>query len=326
MKRHPAPPSQVSPQIAELLQLAADLRELPRDTFKARLRDELIGEAQVGGKPLITYEDIMQRLVEIEHEPKLVPYDVRAALRGLPDSAMRFITPMDEWILNVSAGREHSHWEKHNGDELLYVIDGAADIKIATVDGLKTTRLESGSLFVCPDGLWHMLVPRGRVEAFYATPRDTEASDTKNPPRPPKPKRKPHKAKPQHYVAHDLNAILRDLPELRITDETTKEEADAAVHTIGAMGDRSLGVMRFSGPTPWERHGGDELLYVFEGGVDLTTLTDDGPVERRIEAGSFFVCPRGLWHRQAARPSAAILYGTPAKTSQHSFAEDPRLE
>ena len=326
MKNHPAPPSQISQPIAELLQVAADLRELPRDSFKARLRDELIGATQVGGKPLITYEDIMGRLAELEHEPKLSPYDLRAALRGLPDSSMRFIAPMNEWILNVSAGREHSQWEKHQGDELLYVIEGAADIKIATDDGLKTTRLKKGSLFVCPDGLWHKIMPRGRIEAFYATPRDTEGSDTKNPPRSAKPRPNERKGKPVRYVAHDLNAILRDLPELEITDDTTKEQADAAVYQIGDMGERSLGVMRFAGPTPWERHmGGDELLYVLEGGVDLTTLTDDGPVERRIEAGSFFVCPEGLWHRQAARPSAAILYGTPAKTSQHSFAEDPRL-
>ena len=59
--------------------------------------------------------------------------------------------------------------------------------------------------------------------------------------------------------------------------------------------------MRFSGQAPWERHpDGDELLHVLEGAVDLTVLTDDGPTELRLDAGSVFVCPKGLWHRQRA--------------------------
>jgi mannose-6-phosphate isomerase-like protein (cupin superfamily) len=333
MKNHDAPPPPVDPGIAALLQLAADLRDLPRDTFKTRLREQLLtgdlaGSPQVGGKALVTHEDIMQRLEELKHEPKFVPYDVRSALRGLRDRTMRFIAPMNEWILNVSAGEGPSHWEKHRGDELLYVIEGGADMKVATEDSIATTRLRKGSLFICPDGLWHKIVPHGRVEAFYATPSDTVASDSKNPPRNESTEgvRKRRAAKPPEFPAHDMNAILRDLPELKITDETTGEEAQAAVHRIGDIGERSLGVMRFSGLTPWERHGCDELVFALEGAVDLTVLTNDGPVQRRLNAGSFFVCPQGLWHRQLTRPSAAVLYGTPIATSQHSFADDPRLE
>lgn len=334
MKNHEAPPPKLSPPVAALLRLAADLRDLPRETFKTSLREQLLAEAlpgspQVGGKALVTHDDIVARLAELEREPRHVAYDVRSALRGLPDKTMRFIAPMNEWILNVSAGSEPSQWEKHRGDELLYILEGAAEIKIATDDGLTTTRLRKGSIFVCPDSLWHKIVPRGRVEAFYATPKDTVGSHSKNPPADgaAKSARKKRTSKPQQFPAFDMNAILRDLPELKITDETTGEEADAAVHTIGDMGDRSLGVMRFSGLTPWERHmGGDELVYVLEGSVDFTVLTENQEVKRRVNAGSFFICTEGLWHRQRTAPSAAVLYGTPIKTSQHSFAEDPRVE
>jgi quercetin dioxygenase-like cupin family protein len=334
MNNHEAPPPKVSPPLAALLQLAADLRDLPRETFKTRLREQLLAEVQphspqIGGKALVTYDDIMERLAELEHEPRHVAYDVRSALRGLPDQTMRFIAPMNEWILNVSTGSQPSQWEKHRGDELLYILEGAADIKIATDDGLTTTRLRKGSIFVCPDGLWHKILPRGRVEAFYATPKDTVGSHSKNPPadRAATSARKKRASKPPRFPAFDLSAILRDLNELKITDETTGEEANAAVHTIGDMGERSLGVMRFSGLTPWERHmGGDELVYVLEGAIDVTVLTEDSEVQRRVSAGSFFICTEGLWHRQRTQPSAAVLYGTPIKTSQHSFAEDPRLE
>jgi quercetin dioxygenase-like cupin family protein len=328
MKGHETPPPQVNPRIAALLKIASDLRDLPRESFKVQLRDQLMAEAhpestQVGGKALVTHDDIMQRLAELEHEPKFVPYDVRAALKGLPESTMRFIVPMNEWTLIASAGREYSHWEKHGGDEMLYIVDGEADVKIAIDDGFVTKRLRKGSLFICPEGLWHKVMPREYVQGLYATPTDTVASDAKNPPRSTRPK----SAGKPHFKVHDMNAILRNLEMLRITRDTTKEEADASVYQLGDMGERSLGVMRFAGPTPWERHmGGDELLFTLEGSLYVTTMTDDGPVERRLDEGSIFICPQGLWHRQVAEPSAAILYGTPTRTTQHTFAEDPRTE
>ena len=129
------------------------------------------------------------------------------------------------------------------------------------------------------------------------------------------------------FAGADLGETVRDLPELTITANTTAEEADAACRNVGMWGERTLGVMRFSGLTPWERHpDGDELLYALDGEVDVTVLGEDGPIHGTVRAGSVFVCPRGLWHRQLPRTSATMLYGTPTKTSEVSFAEDPRLE
>ena len=52
--------------------------------------------------------------------------------------------------------------------------------------------------------------------------------------------------------------------------------------------------MRFRGQTPWERHpAGDELLHVIEGAVEVTVLTDDGPVRR--------IHHRGLGSRRTVR-------------------------
>lgn len=125
--------------------------------------------------------------------------------------------------------------------------------------------------------------------------------------------------------AHDIHAALSDLPELAITPSTTEEDAAAAMRMLTPFNQCTLGVVRFSGQTPWERHpDGDELLHVLEGEVDVTVLTNGGPVHATVCAGSIFVVPRGQWHRQLARLAAALLFATPTETTENSWAEDPR--
>jgi Mannose-6-phosphate isomerase len=89
----------------------------------------------------------------------------------------------------------------------------------------------------------------------------------------------------------------------------------------------TLGVVRFSGETPWERHpDGDELLYILDGEISVTILTDGGPVRATVSAGSIFVVPRDLWHRQLAQTGATLLFATPTEKTENSWAEDPRRE
>lgn len=123
---------------------------------------------------------------------------------------------------------------------------------------------------------------------------------------------------------HDLHALLKDLPTLDITASTTEQEAMAAHRMLGRCGQHTLGLVRFSGQTPWERHPEDELLHVLEGEVDVTLLTDDGPAHVTLRAGSLFVVPHGHWHRQLPRPVVTLLFGTVAEGSSHSDADDPR--
>ena len=126
-------------------------------------------------------------------------------------------------------------------------------------------------------------------------------------------------------VAHDLRAALGSVPELNIRAGTTAEQADSAFKRLGMLNQCTLAVGRFTGLTPWERHpNGDELLHVLEGEVDITVLTEAGPVRTTVRAGSIFVCPQGLWHRQFSRNGVTTLYATPMP-SEISFAEDPRL-
>jgi mannose-6-phosphate isomerase-like protein (cupin superfamily) len=80
------------------------------------------------------------------------------------------------------------------------------------------------------------------------------------------------------------------------------------------------------GPSPWEMHPDcDEMLHVVEGEIEVEVLpTDQGAgIKTRVPAGSFFVVPRGCWHRQNLLSRTKELYLTPGR-SLHSSAEDPR--
>lgn len=124
--------------------------------------------------------------------------------------------------------------------------------------------------------------------------------------------------------AHDVRVALSDLPELTITSRTTEEEAAAAMRMLTPFNQCMVGIVHFSGLTPWERHSDDELLYILEGKVDVTILTDAGRIDRTVREGSVFVVPRGLWHRQLPRPVVKLMFVT--GETDVSTAEDPRRE
>lgn len=317
-------------EVADLLRIAADLRDLPSADFKARLAADLRSAPSVPpsqGPVLRTQADIVARLAELA-TPRLVAHDVRAGLADLPDLTMRFLAQCGNATVTLSRfSVDAPLWERHPaGDELLYVVDGALDVTTLTAAGPEHAVVEAGSLFVCRRGLWHWPRPRGEVSLLSLTPGDGSMSSRAEDPRDeatPAPDDPPTSA-----IVRDLPAALRDLsavPPLAITRDTTEAEANGAIREIGRLEERFLGVMRFSGTTPWERHpDGDELLHVLDGEVDVRVLTDDGPVDVAVPAGSLFVCPRGFWHRQTPRAAATVFFATPTATSEASWADDPR--
>jgi PhnB protein len=328
-----APLPNSDPRLGAILQIAGELRDLPRTDFRNRLKAELVEQSKLespplpaSGKPLITHEDIEERLKQLEEQPDFIVHDVRAALSDLPESSMRFLDSMNEHLLVASAGRRRSHWERHLGsDEMIYVMEGETEVVTLTNDGPVKATVHAGSLFVCPEGLWHRLTPRPFLSAFYLTPSNTEGSAAT--PKLPARKRKASRERdPAMLREHDLRAALREVPHLTITEATTGEDADAATRNVAKIGNLTLGVMSYTGQTPWERHpDGDELLLVLDGELEVTALTDDGPVKRTLRAGEAFVCPQGLWHRQYAEKSVSMLYGTPTATAEISVADDPRV-
>ena len=121
--------------------------------------------------------------------------------------------------------------------------------------------------------------------------------------------------------AHDLRQALAGVTAGTVS---TAEEDAAAFPRLESFNAGAIYVGRFSGQTPWERHpDADELLYVLDGAVDITLLTPDGPTQLSVSAGSVFVVPRGLWHRQLARAGVTLLAAVP-DNSDISEADDPR--
>jgi len=320
----PTPP--VSPQLEALLRIAGDLRDLPKEEFRNRLKADLLSRAGAErspqpnyGKVLLSEEDIVERFDQMAHQPGLLPFDLATGLSDLPDRTMRFFAFMNESCIGVSRGSGISHWEWHKTDELLYFLEGEGEVVTLTDDGPVRTAFRPGTLLVCPRQLWHRTEPRSPISMFFITPSATEATGGEPP------VHKGERRATPPIAAHNLHDVLGRARELRISDRTTEEEANASFHSITRFDQCTLGLTKFTGLTPWERHpGGDELLYAVDGVVELTVLTDDGPVQTSIGAGSVFVCPRGLWHRQLARESVTIVYGTATETTEISFADDPR--
>jgi len=330
----------IDPRLGAILRIAGELRDLPRAEFKSNLKARLASSVSppmaskpVGGRPVSTEEEIYARIAEMADEPRLVAHDVNAALDGLPEMSMKFLSQVNNTTLIVSRASSPTSWERHpGGDEMIYVVEGAAEIVTLTDGGPVRAKIGEGSLFVCPRGLWHKTFPHPSVAALYLTPGEgTENSHAKDPRGKSAGKRSrlagKRASRPPRLEPHDLRAALREVPHLTITESTTGEEADASVRNVARLDQLTFGVMSYSGLTPWERHpGGDELLYALDGEVEVTVLTDDGPVHGIVREGSAFVCPRGLWHRQLARKSVSMLYGTATETSEVSFEEDPRAE
>jgi quercetin dioxygenase-like cupin family protein len=122
--------------------------------------------------------------------------------------------------------------------------------------------------------------------------------------------------------AHDLGKALAGIPSGEVT---TAEDDAAAFPRLASFNAGAIYVGRFSGQSPWERHAdADELLHVLEGEVEITVLAPGGATRVDVAAGSIFVVPRGLWHRQLAKPSVTLLAATP-DTSEISVADDPRV-
>jgi mannose-6-phosphate isomerase-like protein (cupin superfamily) len=66
-------------------------------------------------------------------------------------------------------------WERHpNGDELVYIVDGAATFHIMTPEGPQSLALNAGTLLVVPRGQWHRFESPDGVGLITATPLPTE--------------------------------------------------------------------------------------------------------------------------------------------------------
>lgn len=105
------------------------------------------------------------------------------------------------------------------------------------------------------------------------------------------------------------------------------DAADMDFRELAAFNGGKIGIFR-SGPgvSPWEYHPDhDELLYVLDGAVTITVLTDVDETDILVEKGFMLVIPRGHWHRHTVQDLLVEMYVSPAET-RHSMSDDPRID
>jgi mannose-6-phosphate isomerase-like protein (cupin superfamily) len=123
--------------------------------------------------------------------------------------------------------------------------------------------------------------------------------------------------------AYDIRAALRGKP--KITSESTYEQFKEACPTLTRFDRGKVTLGRFATQTPWENHPeGDEFLYILDGRIDVILLSGTRPVRVPVKAGSIFLVPKGVWHRQVPRPVASVLSALPTAHGPISWEEDPR--
>ena len=125
--------------------------------------------------------------------------------------------------------------------------------------------------------------------------------------------------------AVDIHGELAKHPMLRERRPDTPEDQTAkAFATLAEFRDGGIFAGSFQGESAWERHTqGDELVQVLSGATTLTILTDDGPQDLEMTAGTLAVVPQNCWHRFRAPEGVTLLTATPQPTD-HSTSEDPR--
>lgn len=70
------------------------------------------------------------------------------------------------------AGR--SAWERHPGDEIVQIVDGATTLHLMTDAGRQSLTLSAGMLVVVPQNTWHQFEAPTGVCVMTATPQPTE--------------------------------------------------------------------------------------------------------------------------------------------------------
>jgi mannose-6-phosphate isomerase-like protein (cupin superfamily) len=120
---------------------------------------------------------------------------------------------------------------------------------------------------------------------------------------------------------HDVKSALDEILQQARANPRGRANAD-----FGLLNDYSLGLGRYSGSSPWERHrNGDELLYVVDGEVAIAVVLEDGTAAFEVlRSGSLFVVPKDRWHQLNASDGASVLFASPPESGAERSRDDPR--
>ncbi len=114
--------------------------------------------------------------------------DIRAELAKLPflhqrtqdttraDAMASFISlPYRDGGIFAGSFSGEGQWERHQqGDEIVYILDGAATLTMMTDESPQAFDLTTGMLIVVPQGIWHRFQAPDGVTVMTVSPQPTE--------------------------------------------------------------------------------------------------------------------------------------------------------
>jgi len=118
--------------------------------------------------------ELARRAVPNRRSPQTSEAEARAAFVVL--------APFRDGSIFAGSFSGETRWERHrNGDELVYVLDGAATLTIMTADGPESFTLTAGMVIVGPRGHWHRFRAPDGITVLSATPQPTEHTAVADP-------------------------------------------------------------------------------------------------------------------------------------------------
>ena len=126
----------------------------------------------------IKVANIEEELAKLKVLEGRTPYTSDEASAG----AFATLAPFDSGGIFTGSFVGESPWERHTeGDELVQIIKGEAELTIITDEGTQILELSAGMVTVVPKGLWHRFkAPKG-VTVLTATPHPTDHSAAYDP-------------------------------------------------------------------------------------------------------------------------------------------------
>lgn len=88
------------------------------------------------------------------------------------------LAPYRDGTLGITKFAGKGHWESHlAGEELIYVVDGAATLELVGEDGPQSFALRTGMIAINPQGAWHRFSSTDGVTLLAVTPSASEVVD-----------------------------------------------------------------------------------------------------------------------------------------------------
>jgi quercetin dioxygenase-like cupin family protein len=117
---------------------------------------------------------------------------------------------------------------------------------------------------------------------------------------------------------HRVAQLARDLPELSLSPDVSRDNEMEGLHILGTFNGFILGLVSFKGKTRWERHpGGEELLQIMEGATELRQYGLEGETSLVAQAGDVVQIPANVWHSQRTLTPVKLMFVTPAEGTEH---------